>query len=235
MQSRLNAVLRALDPDKEKELFAALSPVDFRPMELVQGADVPAKYCYFPLSGLVSLAGRGDTEYDVESGSIGSANAINFGAAALNENGRVTAIAQLPVRAFRVPAAVLRRAYQQSTAVQRALSLAQANLLHHAQLNVLCGSAHEGHHRLARWLLRAGDHSDGGQLEITQEFASQMLGLRRPTISVAASSLRDARVITYARGRIAIRDRAGLEQHACSCYKRAANFDIELVNRLAGS
>ncbi len=53
------------------------------------------------------------------------------------------------------------------------------------------------------------------QIDLTQEFLSHMLGVRRNTVSLEAQR---AGVIRYARGRITILDRAGLEGCACECY-----------------
>ena len=46
-----------------------------------------------------------------------------------------------------------------------------------------------------------------------------MLGVHRPTVSVAAGMLQRAGMIDYSRGTITIRDRKGLEKAACACYK----------------
>jgi Mn-dependent DtxR family transcriptional regulator len=46
-----------------------------------------------------------------------------------------------------------------------------------------------------------------------------MLGVHRPSVSIAAGSLQKAGFITYSRGRISVVDRAGLESAACECYR----------------
>jgi hypothetical protein len=45
---------------------------------------------------------------------------------------------------------------------------------------------HDLNQRLARWLLLVHDRVPGDELELTQEFLSQMLGVRRPSVSLAA-------------------------------------------------
>ena len=45
-----------------------------------------------------------------------------------------------------------------------------------------------------------------------------MLGARRPTVSVAAKSLKDRGIIDYYRARIHLLNREALEANACECY-----------------
>ena len=53
---------------------------------------------------------------------------------------------------------------------------------------------------------------------MTHEFMSLMLGVRRPGVSVAAGLLQRAGLIRYARGRMEVTDRPGLEAASCECY-----------------
>jgi Mn-dependent DtxR family transcriptional regulator len=46
-----------------------------------------------------------------------------------------------------------------------------------------------------------------------------MLGVRRPSVTVAARTLQQAGLIDYQRGHITVLDRPGLEQAACECYR----------------
>lgn len=63
------------------------------------------------------------------------------------------------------------------------------------------------------------DRVQADQFPMTQEFLSQMLGVRRATVNTAASILQKAGFITYVRGNITILDRPGLEAAACECYR----------------
>jgi hypothetical protein len=45
-----------------------------------------------------------------------------------------------------------------------------------------------------------------------------MLGVRRPSVSIAAETLQAAGLITYHRGKVKVLDRAGLEAASCECY-----------------
>ena len=63
------------------------------------------------------------------------------------------------------------------------------------------------------------DRVDAAVFPMTHDFLSEMLGVRRPGVSVAAEALRDAGLITYHRGKVTVLDRPGLEAASCECYR----------------
>jgi len=83
----------------------------------------------------------------------------------------------------------------------------------------VCNRLHSLEKRLARWLLLCHDRVNSTELLMTQEFIAGMLGGRRESVTIAAGRLQDARLIHYARGRIKIVDRQGLEAVTCECYR----------------
>jgi CRP-like cAMP-binding protein len=81
-----------------------------------------------------------------------------------------------------------------------------------------CNRLHEVDERLARWLLMSHDRIGGETMPLTQEFLGQMLGARRASVSVAASTLQKAGMITYTRGNVTLVDKVKLKETACDCY-----------------
>jgi CRP-like cAMP-binding protein len=57
------------------------------------------------------------------------------------------------------------------------------------------------------------------EFRLTQEFMSNMLGVRREGVTRAAGDLQRQGLISYSRGRITILNRAGVEAVACKCYQ----------------
>ena len=67
----------------------------------------------------------------------------------------------------------------------------------------------------------AAAHADlagGDELILTHEFLAQMLGVRRPSVSLAATTLQKAGLIKYSRGNIRLLDIKGLKKGSCECY-----------------
>ncbi|HYM14991.1 MAG TPA: helix-turn-helix domain-containing protein, partial [Dehalococcoidia bacterium] len=81
-----------------------------------------------------------------------------------------------------------------------------------------CNRMHSLVERSARWLLMTHDRVAADDFRMTHDFLSEMLGVCRPSISVAAEALRSAGCITYHRGEITVLDRRGLEAASCECY-----------------
>lgn len=82
-------------------------------------------------------------------------------------------------------------------------------LLNQVAQNASCNRLHEVQERCARWLLQSHDRVEGDSFPLTHEFLGQMLGVHRPTVSIAAGILQRAGLIRYARGVITVLDRAG--------------------------
>jgi CRP-like cAMP-binding protein len=83
---------------------------------------------------------------------------------------------------------------------------------------VACNGIHSIEERCARWLLLTHDRVGSDEFPITHEFLAQMLGVRRPSVSLVAATLQQAGLIRYHRGRVQVTDRKGLEAAACECY-----------------
>lgn len=85
--------------------------------------------------------------------------------------------------------------------------------------SVACNALHAAEERCARWLLIAHDRVGTDTFTLSHEFLSVMLGVRRPTATIAAGILQRAGLIAYRRGRMTILDRQRLEDAACECYE----------------
>ena len=83
---------------------------------------------------------------------------------------------------------------------------------------------------VARWLLMARDRMGIDEFPLTQEFVAMMLGASRPTVTIVASTLQKAGLITYRRGNLKILDGERLEAASCECYRTTT----DLLNAVTG-
>jgi CRP-like cAMP-binding protein len=126
---------------------------------------------------------------------------------------------QIQGAGLRMTAADLQRALPWTPVLHKLLLRYTMALLNQIAQGAACNRLHEVQERCARWLLQTHDRVDGDSFPMTQEFLSQMLGVHRPTVSVAAAMLQKAGLIDYMRGQITVADRKGLEAASCSCYR----------------
>jgi len=98
-------------------------------------------------------------------------------------------------------------------------------MLHYAHLffnqvaqSAACNHFHSVEQRCCRWLLMTHDRVQSERFLLTQDFMGMMLGVRRKSVTAAASMLKRRNLITYRRGQVTILNRTGIEQCVCECY-----------------
>ena len=154
----------------------------------------------------------------IEAGVVGRGDVFGAGVAFGARYHINRAIAQIPGSASVMKASDLIAAAKSSETLRRALFLSDQFMLAQAQQSAACNAKHTVPQRLATWLLRVRERAQQEDMPLTQEFLSQMLGVQRASVSIAASEMQDAGLIRYQRGTIRITNLPKLEKVACECY-----------------
>jgi len=215
----LNHLLAALPSDEMAALQPDLEQVPLPFRQSLYEPERPIEHVYFPHRGIVSLVTEFENGTSIEVATVGPEGMVGVPIFLEDEVMASRAFVQVPGEAARMQTEAFRRALARSPRLHRLISrytLALVNLL--AQ-NSACNRTHSVEERLARWLLLTQDRVHGPNFIITQEFMAQMLGVSRPTVSLTASILQKAGLITYVRGRVTITNRPGLEGASCECYR----------------
>ncbi len=180
--------------------------------------DEPIEHVLFPTSSIISVileTAGGDI---AEVGIIGREGMSGVPLALGHDRAQQHGLVQVSGRALSMAAAKFREALSvHPDLLEPTLNYAHAQLTSNAHISA-CNTLHAINARCARWLLLAHDRVDGDTYFLTHEFLSEMLGVRRSSVTAAASALQQAGYIAYARGRITILNRAGLESMSCECY-----------------
>jgi hypothetical protein len=155
----------------------------------------------------------------VETATIGREGAIGLVTGMRSGESYPRCVVQFAGDVDRIPASEFKKEFDRSPLVRRVVLSYIEALLVQVQQSVLCGTLHPIQSRLARFLLIMQDRAGTNTLALTQEFLANVLGVNRTTLTVAAGALQSNKVISYRRGRIIIRDRAGLERASCECYR----------------
>jgi CRP-like cAMP-binding protein len=228
--------------DGSNRLLAALLPVDFSllardladyPLEpgvLLQEVGLPIEWVYFPEEGMISLLALMRNGSAVETATVGREGAVGAMAGLGSRNASSRAVVQLQGKGLRISSWRLAAAVNQSTGLKDLLVRYNDALLAMINQSAGCNALHQVEGRLCRWLLQTRDRSDSDIIPLTQEFLSQMLGVRRTTVTLVARELQARGVIEYRRGRIRILDRGGLEECACECYTTVRRWTDEVFS-----
>ncbi len=217
--STKNFILRSLPPENYERLLPDLKPVRLVAGKIIYRPEETIEYVYFPDSAIISVVANTLSGQSAEAGVIGwegmSGIDLLMGSDfTLNEN-----IIQLPGDAYQIKAEIIKREFDRGGDFNRlVLGYIRLMILQISQ-TALCNRLHSVKERLARWLLMCHDRAGVDVLPLTQEFLSIMLGTNRAAVTMAAITLRKTGYIKYSRGLISIKDRAGLEDFSCECYK----------------
>jgi hypothetical protein len=154
----------------------------------------------------------------IETAMVGCDGAFNAGPALDGKVSLNKAIVQLAGAGSTMEVEKLRSIANQHEAFRSILIRHDQVLFAQSQQSAACNASHTVENRMCKWLLRMRDLAQSDDLMLTQEFLAQMLGVRRPSVSIVANTLQRAGLIKYRRGHIRILDLAALEEGACECY-----------------
>ena len=99
-------------------------------------------------------------------------------------DGRISmhrAVVQLPGRSLQCPVQQLKELLDGDKVARAKINAHEAVLFSQTQQSAACNVTHNVENRLARWLLRARDLIGGDELNLTQEYVAEMLGVGRTT------------------------------------------------------
>ena len=217
-QGRRNRLLAALTSEDHSLLAPHLKEMSFELGLLLQEPDTLVEYVYFPHQGMISLLAVMSDGQGIETATVGNEGVVGAMSGFGIRRGFTRAVVQAPLVASRISCTHFQAAVQKSDSLKSLIVNYNELLMAQIQHTAACNALHPTESRVARWLLQTRDRIDSDVLPLTQEFLSQMLGVRRTTVTLVARQLALAGVIKNRRGRIVVLDRKGLEDVACECY-----------------
>jgi CRP-like cAMP-binding protein len=213
-----NRILQSLPAGDRTRILRRLEPVGLDFGQVLYEPGKTIRHVYFPLDCLVSLLTAVDRGRSLEVGMVGSEGMAGMPFILGVGVSGVRAIVQGAGSSLSMGAAAFRKEFDRTPALQQALYRYTYALMAQISQTAACNRFHDTSQRLARWLLMTRDRVGSDEFALTQEFLAHMLGLRRAGVTEAANSLRERRLIEYSRGKLKVRDAAGLARASCSCY-----------------
>ena len=232
---------------KQNHLLAGLPTAEFEPLaghlelvpmalgELLYEPGGQLQHAYVPTTAIVSLHYVMASGASAESAGVGNEGVVGISLFMGGDTTPSSAVVQIAGHAYRLEGRLLKREFSRAGVMQRLLLRYTQALMIQITQTAACNRHHSVEQQLCRWLLLNLDRSPSRELIMTQELVANMLGVRREGITQAAGTLRDAGLIRYRRGHIAVLERSGLEARACECYavvkKELSGLQSDVANR----
>jgi len=214
-----NHLLAALSPEAFERLKPNLEPITFALGEVVYESGAHMRYVYFPTTSHISLLYTMIDGSTAEMGLVGKEGVVGI---ALFMGGETTpnrAMVQGGGEAFRMKSKAMLDEFKRGGDFQHLLLRYTQALITQISQTAVCNRLHSVEQRLCRWLLMTHDLAQSDELQMTHEFISNMLGVRREGVTMAARRLQEMKMISYVRGHIRILYRPQLLAHVCECYQ----------------
>lgn len=238
-----NQLIAGLAAAEREQLLQRAELLELNLHAVLQTADEPEPQLWFPVEGLVAQllplpAGRTSharpraarASSDPETGAtlsfppslgmnlVGNEGLIGTSALLGAPRASLTSRVLMAGRAFRLGRSELQDLLQESAIRERFFAYVALRQRQLAQ-QAACMNFHTVEQRLVRCLLTVRDRVHASELFLTHELLAPLLGVRRESVTQAASALQRRGLISYSRGYLMLLDEPALERISCGCYQ----------------
>src|SRR6266446_7554142 len=214
-----NRLLAALPPADLGLLAPYLQQVSLKQDAVLVRSGDRNEQIYFPHSGTISFMLDMPNGQTVATSVIGHEGAVGLLSVLGPSLSPTTAVVRVAGLASQISASRFHAAFGQSNAIKHAVQTHTRALLMQLQHVAACNALHPVEARMARWLLHIRDRIDGNVIPLTQETLSQLLGVRRTTVTLVVRKLRASGAVRSDRRGLLEVDRPRLEEATCECYE----------------
>ncbi len=223
-----NLLLDGLPLDMLKELRGDMRFVELPRQQVLERVGRPAPHAYFLVDGVASLIARERNGLNIEAALVGIEGMLGLSHVFGTGISLSDTVMQSHGSGWRIGAGEFRRAMEKPVFRKRMLLFADT-VMAQSFATTMAASRGKLMVRLARWLLLFHDRTRGDELELTHDTMALMLGVRRAGVTVTIHEIEGQGLIRAHRGRVLIRDRAGLRQLAGEFYGQAEERYEQLI------
>lgn len=228
---RKNFLLASLPDVEFDRVQSHLQPSSLKLGQVLYESGDKMDYVYFPTTAIISLLYIMENGATAEIGVVGNDGILGI---ALFMGGDTTpnrAVVQSAGEAFRMKAKDLMAEFTLGGVFHNLLLRYTQALITQISQTAVCNRLHSVDQQFCRWLLLSHDRLNADKLVMTHDLISNMLGVRREGVTMAARKLAARKLIKNVRGSITILDRRGLEEAVCECYDVVNNEYNRLLGR----
>jgi CRP-like cAMP-binding protein len=216
-----NRLISALSQELYEKLAPHLKFVALQHGVILHSPGEEITEIYFPLNCLLSVTITMNNGATAETALLGNREVLGVNAFMGKKMAttQTTYMVQGEGTALKIDARILREEFDRNQELRDVLLEYTQALIAQISQTAACNRLHTLEQRFARWLLEVQDRNESDELKITQEFISDMLGVRRAGVTLAAQKFQERGLIRYSRGHFKIIDQQGLEALSCECFR----------------
>lgn len=217
-------------PNGQNNLITTLSSADRALIEphlkrvtlnkdtVLEELNTPVRLVYFLTSGVGSTVASSQAKHHIEVGLFGYEGMSGTAVVMHSGHSPYKTFMQIGGAGLTIATDKLQDLMQRSPSLQHHLLRYVESLRVQTSWTALSNGTSKLEERLARWLLMCHDRISGDTVNLTHQFLSIMLGVRRAGVTVATHVLEGKGLIRAKRGEIIILDRDGLVDEAAGTY-----------------
>jgi CRP-like cAMP-binding protein len=215
-----NRLLAGVPPSIVSEIAGQLEPVNLTQGHVLLQRGQALDVIYFPTTSLISMVVDLHNGSTVESLTVGKDGFVETAAFFGLKHATLKGVVQIGGRALVLPLTTFEACLNDQAFRELMGGYVEEAMALLAQSSA-CLAFHPVEQRLARWLLEVQERIEENELRLTHDFLAQMLGVQRPTATIAVNMLVKSALIEHRRGMVRIVDQRGLEAASCECYRAA--------------
>jgi CRP-like cAMP-binding protein len=215
-----NRLLTMMQDAGDGDALSKMEKVSLKQKDVLFHQNERITHVYFPLSAVASFVLEMQEGPSIEVGTVGNEGIVGTSLLMGVDHSPIEAFVQIAGQSMIMTTEAFVREANKNGPFAKITKLGAQGFFAQVAQSVGCGQAHPLEQRLARWILMSQDRVGGDTVNLTQEFLGLMLGVLRPTVTLAATTLQHAGLIRYQRGTIDVINRRGLEENACECYEK---------------
>jgi CRP-like cAMP-binding protein len=214
-----NHLLATLTDEDLHQWLPHLEPVDLPLGHVLYEVGTTLGHIYFPTTAIVSLLYVMHNGDSAEIAVVGNDGLVGISLIMGGGSTPSRALVQNGGKGFRIEAELVQKKFENSKHVLHLFLRYTQALITQMTQSAACNKHHSLDQQLCRWLLLTLDRYEGNELNMTKQLIANMLGTSGEIMRQGAKNLEKAGLIHYAKGKVTVLDREGLEKRSCECYR----------------
>ena len=213
-----NLLLAALPESEFARIEPFLKLVDLKVDQVLWEMNEKRRHVYFPTTAMVCLLYEAEDGTSIEVGMTGRQGMVGIVTFIGDARMAKRAVVEIPGQAYVMKAKDVEKFFEEIPDFRDICMSYTQTLIAQISQSAICNRMHSVEQQICRYLLFNSDNLLSAKFKMTQTRISDVLGVRRESVSIAATQLQARGLIKYERGKMELLDRKALLATVCECY-----------------